>query len=299
MNAPLPVWIDTDPGVDDFLATLLALRSPELVVEALTAVGGNCALRHATANALRLLEYTNSSGIPVYSGASRPLRRSFRYAPYFHGPSGLTGRMRKPLRRSEQSPAVEALATRLCDLHRSAPAVVALGPLTNIALLIRRFPDAARRIPLLVVMGGALDCPGNVSPSAEFNIWNDPEAASIVLSSGVPTRLIGLDVCSQVRLTPPDIEEAEPVVRRMMAGWFARRPNGDEFSMCDPLAVASAIRPEMLTFESTPVTVVADGHERGRTLRAREGPLVDVAVGVDSRVAAALFRERILTGRPA
>lgn len=305
MDLPARVVIDTDPGVDDFLALVLALRSSELRVEALTTVGGNCPLRLATRNALRVLEYTGSEGVPVYAGAARPEAGAFRYAPYFHGPSGLTARMPRPRVGPASGPAVGALARLLASRPGGPLRVIALGPLTNIARLVRERPAAARNIGQLVIMGGALESRGNVGPGhyAEFNIWNDPEAADSVLRSGVPIRLIGLDVCNLVRLGHGDVKQAAPLIRRMMENWSALRPRGDRFPMCDPLAVAAVIAPRLFLFKSMPVRVLLDGAERGRTVAAADGPPVEVAVGVDVAGAFDLFRERLLgtpgrRGRP-
>ena len=294
MAVPARVVIDTDPGVDDFLALLLALRSAELRVEALTTVGGNCPLRLATRNALRVLEYAGREEVPVYAGAARPARGSFRYAPYFHGPSGLTSRMPRPRTAPASGPAVDALARLLASRGAGPITVIALGPLTNIARLVQDKPALARKIGQLVIMGGAVESRGNVSQYAEFNIWNDPEAAAVVLRSGLPVRLIGLDVCNLVRLRPGDVRQAAPVVRRMMENWFALRPQGDRFSMCDPLAVAAVIAPHLFLFKSMSLHVVKDGAQRGRTVAAEDGPPVEVAVGVDVAGAFELFRERLL-----
>ncbi len=288
-----PVLIDADPGVDDFLAILLAIRSPEIAVEAVTTVGGNCPLRLATRNALRVIEYSGQAGIPVFPGAARPTRGHFKYAPGFHGISGLTGRMRLPTSKPADGGAHEALVQRLSSDGSPMPTVVALGPLTNIARLVQTAPEIASRIPALVVMGGAMDCPGNVTPWAEFNIWNDPEAANIVLSSGLNIRLIGLDVCNRVRLRPDDVVHADRQVRRMMQAWFARRDTGDEFAMCDPLAVSAVIDASLFKFEHTPVQVVTEGEQRGRTIRARQTSSIEVAVDVDVARATALFDERL------
>jgi purine nucleosidase/pyrimidine-specific ribonucleoside hydrolase len=294
----IPILIDTDPGVDDFLALLLALRSPELRVEMLTTVGGNCPLRLATRNALRALEYEGRPDVHVYAGAARPDNGSFRYAPYFHGPSGLTARMPVPKRRASGRHAAHEMA-RVLEMHsQGAATLVALGPLTNIARLVKEHPQVAERAGRLVAMGGAVDCPGNVTSHAEFNVWNDPEAAETVLRSGLPVRLITLDVCNLVRLRPADVTGAEPLLRRMLENWSARRAPGDRFSMCDPLTVAAAFRPDLFMFKRLPISVTTSGAQRGRTTRGSSGPQVEVAVSVDVGGAFALFKQRLLSARP-
>ena len=197
---PPNVIIDTDPGVDDLLAILLALKSPELQVDALTVVGGNCSLADATRNALRVLEIAKRPDIPVYKGAARPLRGRYVYARYFHGPRGLTGRLPEPrIAAADGLNAVDAIASRI-ESADTPITLIALGPLTNVARLIERRPDAAERLSTVLVMGGAVDVPGNVTPFAEFNTYSDPEAAQVVFQSGVDVRLIGLDVCNPVYL---------------------------------------------------------------------------------------------------
>lgn len=300
MKKPTPtdmkksVIIDTDPGVDDFIAILLALSSPELDVLALTTTGGNVPLRHATRNALRALEAAGRADVPLAHGASRPLRGAFRYAAYFHGPTGLSIRMPLPKTRPVNSPAVEFLAA-LLSADSKPVTLVALGPLTNIAQLLERHPSAAQLIDRLVVMGGAIDAPGNVTPHAEFNIWNDPEAAQAVLRSGLPITLIGLDVCRRVVFTPRHVAGGAGIVESMMAGWFAAHSDRARFELCDPLAIAVAIEPALV--ETVPIAIevdTSDGPERGRTRRASRGPAIDVALDVDSQRAVRLIADRVL-----
>ena len=190
------VVIDTDPGTDDAIALIMALNSPELEIKGLTTVGGNARLTHTTANALRLLDRLGHPEIPVAAGASRPLRGAYEYGYGFHGSGGLTIALRPvdsgphPLRAAEFI--IDAGSTYGPDLT-----LIALGPLTNVAHALQRQPVLASQLHKIIVMGGALEG-GNVTPYAEFNIYNDPTAANVVFSSGVPTTMIGLDVCRQV-----------------------------------------------------------------------------------------------------
>ena len=291
----LNVIIDTDPGVDDLLAILLALNSPELQVDALTVVGGNCSLADATRNTLRVLEIANRPDIPVYKGAARPLKGRYVYARYFHGPRGLTGRLPEPrIAAVDELNAIEAIASRV-ECARTPVTLVALGPLTNVARLIERHPDAAKRLSTILVMGGAVDVPGNVTPFAEFNTYSDPEAAEIVFRSDLDVRLIGLDVCNPVYLERSHAGHITGVRGRVVRGWFDFHPELDTMSLCDPLAIVAAFRPDLFTFQQGPIGVVTEGEERGRTFRDAAGPSISFATGVDAKAAYEVIRSRVLT----
>ncbi|MBT3941959.1 MAG: hypothetical protein HOC77_00710 [Chloroflexi bacterium] len=288
--------IDTDPGVDDFLAIALALNSPEIHIEAFTTTGGNAALRHTNSNMLRILEALNATRIPVYRGAQRPLVGKFGDAEDIHGTGGLPIRLPAPKLRPRSEPAVRYLVQRLKD----GPPVtlVALGPPTNIARLFRDHPETRASVERLVIMGGALDVPGNVTPYAEFNVWSDPEATELVFGSGVPVTMVGSDVCNLVRVydeTTPDA--VNPSIRRLTEAQYAARP-GRRITLYDPLTVMSVIRPDLVTLEKLPISVdVSDGPERGRTTQKVNGNVIDVATGVDVGAALDLFIERTINGR--
>ena len=185
-----PVLLDCDPGHDDAIALLLALGSDELVLRGVTTVAGNQTLEKTTANAIRVLELAGRGEIAVAAGADRPLVREPRVAANVHGETGLDGPDLPPPR-GTPSPqhAVDFLAERL-----DGATLVATGPLTNVALLLARYPTA--RPERIVLMGGAI-AEGNVTPAAEFNIWADPEAAARVFSSGIDVTMVGLDVTHQ------------------------------------------------------------------------------------------------------
>ena len=291
---PRNVIIDTDPGVDDLLAILLALKSPELQVEALTVVGGNCSLADAIRNALRVLETADRPDIHVYKGAPRPLKGRYVYARYFHGPRGLTGRLPEPrIAAIDDLNAVDAIASRIASAH-TAVTLIALGPLTNVAKLIERHPDTAKRLSTVLVMGGAVDVPGNVTPFAEFNTYSDPEAAEVVFRSDIDVRLIGLDVCNPVYLERGHAGQMTGVTGRVVRGWFDFHPELDTMSLCDPLAIVAAFRPDLFTFEQGPIGVVTTGEERGRTFRGTSGGPISFATGVDAKAAYEVIRSRVL-----
>ena len=315
------VAIDTDPGIDDALALMLALRSPELSVELITTVAGNVPVRQGTANARRLLTLIAPEAVPVLAvGAAAPLERRLHTARNVHGSDGLGGMttMRTPSGAPRFPIAVPGAkrdaAGRLVELARRcgrALTVVALGPLTNIATAIRRDADAMRRIRRLVIMGGVVRGPGNVTPCAEFNIFVDPDAAQEVFASGIPITLVPLDATRQVRLTRdflrghlgasrrPWALALRALTRDLLSGSTGR----EGFPMHDPLAVASVILPGLLRTESLPVQVetlgtgtlgmtAADLREPARTEPGWHR--VDVATGVDAGAALDLIAERVL-----
>ena len=199
-----PFIIDT--ASDDAVALIMALRAPDVDVKALTIVSGNVSVEQATRNALYTLELCGCASIPVYQGADRPLLRDADRAEWFHGADGM-GNQDYPEPKSKPAPghAVNALIETI----KSNPGIVlvTLGPLTNIALTLAQAPEIVPLVSRCVVMGGTAWSVGNVTPAAEFNIWQDPEAAQIVFRSGLPVEMVGWELCRfSAGLTPEEIE---------------------------------------------------------------------------------------------
>lgn len=189
MSAKRILLIDTDTASDDAVALLMALRSPLVEVAAITVVAGNVPLAQATSNALYTAELCGSN-VPVFAGCDKPLTRALEPATWFHGMDGLGDHGFAPqTKTAEPGHAVDAILA--CAQANPGLEVVTLGPLTNFATALHREPKLAKQISRCVVMGGAPCCEGNVTPAAEFNIWVDPEAARMVLLSGVPVELVG------------------------------------------------------------------------------------------------------------
>ena len=283
------VIIDTDPGVDDAIAILMALAWPGVEVLALTTVGGNVPLARTTRNALALLEYAGRTGIPVVRGSARPTKRSFGYSYAVHSTSGLTRRLPRPKTRPLDLGTVDYLAGRLGELPGQIT-LIALGPLTNLAWLELRHPGALAKSARLVVMGGAVNAPGNVTPHAEFNFYSDPEAADAVLSSGVPVTLVDLAVCRQVGI---DRQRAErPTAKgglgrlaiQLLANWFRRDSRRERFEFYDPLALAVALEPDLVsTYQASIRVETANPARRGESLVTGPGGPVAVAQRVDDQ----------------
>ena len=197
--------IDTDTASDDAVALIMALRAPDVQVDAITVVAGNVGLEQATRNALYTAELC-ASDVPVHRGAARPLLREIQHAQWFHGRDGLGDQGYPPPKRAaESNHAVDAIA----EVISANPGIVlvTLGPLTNIALAVSRHPSLVANVSRCVIMGGNTCTEGNVTPAAEFNMWVDPEAARIVLHSGLPIELVGWHLCrGEANLLASDID---------------------------------------------------------------------------------------------
>ena len=266
--------IDTDPGIDDALALLFAWGSPELHLAGITTVAGNVGVAEATVNLFRLLALRRPTPAPpVAQGAGRPLSKPLLTAEGYHGADGL-GEV-------PDWPAVQPVLSRLDaadfmqDAVRCAPepvTLVALGPLTNVALALRRAPRGLDALARLVVMGGAVDVPGNVTPTAEFNLHVDPEAAAAVLDAGVRLDLVPLDATHQAILPRADLDAAlrrrpGAVAERVRAFTdFALKADtkrgGLGMPLHDPLAVAVALDPTLVVWEPVRLAVEPDGQTR-------------------------------------
>jgi pyrimidine-specific ribonucleoside hydrolase len=213
MPEPIPFILDCDPGHDDALAMILGIARPELELLAVTTVAGNSDLASTTDNALRVLTLAGRTDIPVAAGAAGPLARPLHIASNVHGEHGLGGAdLPDPTVGVRPEGAIELLRTTLEQADRPVT-IAAVGPLTNIALLLRTHPHVAERIASLRIMGGAVT-EGNTTASAEFNIWQDPEAARIVFDAGRPIVMMPLDVTHQALFTDADVERLVAVGTR-------------------------------------------------------------------------------------
>ena len=289
------VIIDTDPGTDDALALLMALNSQDLDVRGVTTVGGNARLAHTTRNALRILEHMGRTDIPVSRGATRPLKGKYVYAYHVHGAGGLNVRLPAPRLQPIAERAPEFII-RLASELRGELVVIALGPLTNVANALKAEPWLVDWVRDVVVMGGAVEAPGNVTPYAEFNVYSDPQAAHVVLTSGLPITLVGLDVTTRTfmdRRGAPwftgDSKSAN-LANRILGNYFVDHPESDRFHIHDPLAVAAAIQPRLLSFRNARVVVeMEDPEQLGRTEASYGDGQVRVAMKVDAKQARELI----------
>ena len=273
---PSRVIIDTDPGVDDALALLLAMRSPELKIEGITAVAGNVPLELTLPNALRMVEISGRTEIPVAAGAKGPLLRRLVTATYAHGENGLGGAVFPD---PKLKPAADPAATFIRTLVHEYPGEITLltiGPLTNIAAALNSDAELAHLVKGLVMMGGSLSG-GNITPAAEFNVYVDPEAARIVFQSGIPITMVGLDVTRKTSLTEGHVRTLEgehnPVSQAAaVIGRNALNHNRERGflvgpNMHDSLAIAGFLDPSILEVQDYYVDVETTGElTAGETL---------------------------------
>jgi inosine-uridine nucleoside N-ribohydrolase len=299
------VW-DMDPGIDDALALILALKSPEVEILGITTVAGNASLEMTTANARRVLEYFEIERIPVVMGAERPLTRPLEHALGYHGPDGL-GDCGLPPPRLALHPdkAWDFLARLVLDTPDEI-ILIATGPLTNVAHAFQLHPELPRHLASLVLMGGAYGLTpygkGNRTPFAEFNIWQDPEAAAMVFGSTANIFAVGLDVTMDPttclnsqhleRIRTTDTPAARLVARLLE---YEVRYHGC-CRMHDPLALAVLLNDSLLDFTLAGVEVVeGNGWDRGVThaLPSGSSELIHVASAVDGPCFVELFLSRI------
>jgi purine nucleosidase/pyrimidine-specific ribonucleoside hydrolase len=310
-NTRKRVIIDTDPGVDDALALILALRSPELHIMAITVVNGNVDVSQGTQNALRIVEMLSlKHGPPVFKGADRPLRRAPFPSVSVHGRDGLgeitfmknrAGKKLYPPPRLKPAPRyAPEIICEIVHKHAGEIVIVTLGPLTNVALALTIHPGFTRDVKEIVAMGGAYAAPGNVTPAAEFNFFCDPEAARDVIRSGIPLTLVGLDVTRRARLSRPALLNATQKKTKLnrflrdsterVMNFYCEREGYHGCSLHDPLAVMVAIDKSFVGTTRAHVDIEAEGElTRGMSVTdlrpiAREQvgePNADVALHVD------------------
>jgi inosine-uridine nucleoside N-ribohydrolase len=275
-GGPFRVIVDTDPGVDDALALLLAMRSPELRIEGITPVAGNVPLDLTLPNALRMVEVAGRTDIPVAAGAKAPLLRRLVTAAYAHGENGLGGAVfPEPKTKPIAEPAAEFIRT-IVRKYPGEVTLIPIGPLTNIATALNLDPELAGMVRGIVLMGGSLSG-GNITPAAEFNIYVDPEAARIVFQSGIPITMVGLDATRKTSLTEEHVrtlEGAQNPVSQAAAeiGRKAIHHNREQGflvgpNMHDSLAVAAFLDPSILKFKEYYVDIETTGElTAGETL---------------------------------
>jgi inosine-uridine nucleoside N-ribohydrolase len=275
-KGPSRVIIDTDPGVDDAFALLLAMSSPELTIEAITPVAGNVPLEITLPNALRMVEIAGRTDIPVAAGAKAPMLRRLVTAAYAHGENGLAGTVFPEPKTKPVPQTAPELIRQLVRKYPGEITLITVGPLTNVAVALNSDSELAAMVPRLVMMGGSLSG-GNITPAAEFNIYVDPEAARIVFQSGIPITMVGLDVTRKTSLTDdhvralqsaqnPVSQAAAKIARNAIdhtrAQGFLVGPN-----MHDSLAVTAFLDPSILKWKDYYVDVETTGElTAGETL---------------------------------
>jgi purine nucleosidase len=291
---PRRIIIDTDPGQDDAVAILTALASPaELTVEAIVTVAGNVPLSRTSLNALKIVELAGRADVPVYAGAAKPLNRPGVTAEHVHGPSGLNGPdLPEPAVVLQTENGVDYLVRAFRAAEPGAITLCTLGPLTNVALALRQAPDIAPRIKEIVMMAGAYFEGGNITPTAEFNVYVDPEALAEVMAADIPVVMMPLDVTHKALMTPERLGRIRAVGNRAATAVWEMLTFSERFDLRkygwpgaplhDPCVIAYLLKPELFGGRHVNVAVEVAGE-------FTTGMTVADWWGVTARPANALF----------
>ena len=301
----IKIILDTDPGNDDLMAIIMALKSDLIDVRGLTVVGGNASIEDTTNNALSLLTYLNRVEVPVYVGNASALNQISTSTEEFdefvshrieiHGESGLHVNLPSPSVQPRQQHAVDFIIEEV-ESNKGEIILVPVGPLTNIADAIKKQPKLKEWVRAIHVMGGAVGVPGNVTKHAEFNIYCDPEAANDVFASGIEIKLCGLNITRPTSVNKDESDwlqgtsREEVLIDELLTNTFEQNSKRESFSLHDPVAVLSLLYPDLIEWELFNISVISEGPEFGRTIGIvdTEGT---VAVGV--RINSSLAKEKI------
>jgi purine nucleosidase len=289
-----PVILDVDTGIDDALAIAYALNSPEIELIGLTTCFGNGPIANTTRNTLVVLEQLGKR-VPVYSGADKPLSRTPKKLPtHIHGEDGLGNRVDKaPVMEAESEGAVDYIINQVKQRPHEIT-IIAVGPLTNLALAVQKEPEIVSLVKEVVIMGGAVFVRGNTTPYSEANVYADPHAAECVFSSGLPVTVVGLDVTMRTLLpnavladwratNKEDSHFFADMTSFYMQAYETFHPGIGGCALHDPLAVGVVIDPSFVKKETWNVKVVLEGKEMGRTVALAAGePKIQVCTQVEA-----------------
>ncbi|KAJ1394494.1 Ribonucleoside hydrolase-like [Sesbania bispinosa] len=269
--------IDTDPGIDDSMAILMAFQTSEVEILGMTTVFGNVATEDATRNALLLCEIAGCENVPVAEGSSEPLKGGKpRVADFVHGKDGLGNIfLPDPKAQKIEKSGCEFLVDKVSE-YPGEVTVLALGPLTNLALAIKRDSSFASKVKRIVILGGSFFALGNVNPAAEANIYGDPEAADIVFTSGASIVVVGINITTQVKFTDADLLELKeskgkyaPLLSDMCKfyrDWHVKSDGVYGIFLHDPVSFVAVVRPDLFTYKTGVVRVETQGICVGHTL---------------------------------
>lgn len=306
---PKHIILDSDPGIDDSLAILLALASPEIVLDGISTIHGNASTAQVTRNALAILELAKAGDIPVYKGCDLPLVKESLLSPETHGNSGLGyAKLSEP----QSRPQIKHGCDFLIESILSSPneiTLVAIGPLTNVAMAIRKEPRIVEKVKEVFIMGGAIQHAGNTTALAEFNTFVDPHSAHIVFHSGMPITLTPLDVTYQCIFLKADLDRLlridSPITKFIADATRFYMEFHDEYQKIDgcvindPMTLALTFMPEICDYQELVVDVdISTGVGLGNTFAdfynyEKKAPNMKVAMGVRPRMFMELFLERM------
>uniref|UniRef100_A0A7N0THX7 Inosine nucleosidase n=1 Tax=Kalanchoe fedtschenkoi TaxID=63787 RepID=A0A7N0THX7_KALFE len=279
-NGPIPIQkviIDTDPGIDDAMAILMAFQTPDVDILGLTTVFGNVTTKQATNNALLLCEIAGRPDVPVAEGSPEPLKGGLpRIADFVHGTNGFGNLSLPPPKRNKIEKNASEFMVEMASKYPGEVSILALGPLTNLALAVKRDSSFAKNVKRVVILGGAFFASGNVNPAAEANIHGDPEAADIVFTSGANIDVVGLNITTQVQFTDADLSELRQCsgkytkfvgdICQFYRDWHVKSDGVCGIFLHDPVSFALLVRPDFFTFKTGVVRVETQGICAGHTL---------------------------------
>ncbi|KAK1426013.1 hypothetical protein QVD17_14680 [Tagetes erecta] len=271
------IIIDTDPGIDDSMAIMMAFQTPKLEILGLTTIFGNVSTKDATRNALLLCEIAGCPSVPVAEGSAEPLKGGApEIQDFIHGSDGL-GNLNLPSPKSKkvEKSAAEFLVDKVSQ-YPGEVSILALGPLTNLALAIKRDSSFVTKVKRVVILGGAFFALGNINPAAEANIYGDPEAADIVFTSGANIDVVGINITTQLKMSDEDLDELKQSKGRhaqflwnsskFYRDWHVKSDSVYGIFLHDPVCFVALIRPDLFTFKKGVVRVETQGLCVGHTL---------------------------------
>ncbi|GKU98348.1 hypothetical protein SLEP1_g11363 [Rubroshorea leprosula] len=276
-SLPQKLIIDTDPGIDDSMAILMAFQTPEVEIIGLTTIFGNVTTEDATRNALLLCEITGCPDVPVAEGSPEPLKGGRpRVADFVHGSDGLGNIfLPTPKAKKYEKSASEFLVEKVSE-YPGEVSILALGPLTNLALAIKRDSSFASKVKKIVVLGGSFFALGNVNPAAEANIYGDPEAADVVFTSGADIVVVGINITTQVKMTDDDLLQLKQSkgkhgqllsnMCKFYRDWHVNSDGVYGIFLHDPVSFVALVRPDLFTYKKGVVRVETQGICVGHTL---------------------------------
>ncbi|XP_026418685.1 uridine nucleosidase 1-like [Papaver somniferum] len=271
------IIIDTDPGVDDSMAILIAFQTPELDILGLTTIFGNVTTKDATRNALILCETAGRTDLPVAEGSLEPLKGGTpRICDFVHGSDGMGNlSLPSPKGKKNEKSAVEFLVDKVSEFPGEV-SILALGPLTNLALAVKSDASFASKVKRIVVLGGSFFASGNVNPAAEANVYGDPEAADVVFTSGANIDVVGINITTQCTLTDEDLSDLRESKGRhaqflsdmckFYRDWHVKSDGLYGIFLHDPVSFVALVRPDLFTYKKGVVRVETQGICVGHTL---------------------------------
>jgi inosine-uridine nucleoside N-ribohydrolase len=305
MGDRMKIIIDTDPGIDDAMAIFYAHAAPDIDLLALTTVFGNVFVEQATRNASYLTKMLGID-IPVVQGASGPLDgRGFKPSKHVHGEEGFGNFTDIPDQVARLDVTASEYLVRMAREYKGELVICAIASLTNIAKAIQLDPEFIKNVCKIVVMGGAVDCPGNITEHAEANVFHDPVAAEVVFTSGAPIVLVGLDVTLKTLCSMDDLErmaEMAPItggfLKTICESYvkFYREVEGEDgCGLHDSTALIACTNPDLFTMEDIAIDTVLSGEEVGRTCRSMipDKPRISVCLSIDANAVGQQFLNRI------